>query len=988
MTFEQIDLNNLTSYHDYFPLSLSFTLINNILTQSWNQCTRGDQRYRVSEGTNNFEQHYSKGTDNSYGRSRESIADLDEILANIFTSHPHAEQREDNTTVIPVRFLPDIFKALEERDLISLTASEEEYLQGVIMTIESAPSDTPHMVDSDTLLQLVAQLSGSRKVGSADGVKQSRGRPRASSTSSDSSSGSNATSRYPSRPPSRSSEIPQTPTIPQTPLDKRQRSVPLSSNPPSAYAKRPPPHRRKSDASPGRGYSSGGAGGDSDGASGPGRQPRSRAGSQSITSPSSSSTAFPLSPSGTFSPGGSSPSRDRFLVESGSSSPEDSTTRLPRTDYDFADSISRIPMPHSSDSDESDDDQDENMYTHLVFDPEHGPRSTTSSTSSLLPGERLEALSRANTDLAKRLQDAERTLSRKIGEHESELEELQYKLEDLKSELARSKRDEKELRAKERTNSAQISGLESEVARLSKELSNTRESLHALHKQYAEQTTISERYRVDLRAREDHIRSLLDQAGLHDIEIGKMTEREREWEDRVFKLEREVEEAREGCAELVRQKTENLGLKETIDRLRFEMDEMRSGMGGGLGTIGMPGSGLNSRNNTISKSLGAELQSQLEREERERAERGDFGDDDDTEGEETVVEEVVDDNDDEGNFVTTIIKRTRRKVASKAQTELPTPRRYSERRFEEFEDEKEFADCAIQYDPLAFFDPDSEDGFWRSASLQTEPEPTPASPVERLMAEMDIQTEVEEEEEEEDHSTVSSSTPTPTVPSDEPPAYPGPSTSSHVEKAREAEEQREKEEQAELVVLRKWHRSLEGRDVVDVKDILTHNSPGSGFSVPKDIMKDWARVQRAAGIDCGIMERLLATAAAEEDIEEEEKKEPTKSRLSLRRFSTRIPNLPVDISSYIPPTLIYSSLSVLVGVMLAPHIANQMNDPYGGATYYDRRAWSSFNNLGGGGEGFPGFGAGGYQGGAESALWKVLEAVFGGGARYARGLPT
>ncbi|KAJ3851945.1 hypothetical protein EV368DRAFT_83038 [Lentinula lateritia] len=932
--------------------------------------------------------------DNFYGRSRESIADLDEILANIFASHPHAEQREDNTTVIPVQFLPDIFKALKERDLMSLTHSDEEYLQGVITTIESTPSDTPHMVDSNALLFLVAQLSALNKAddstpaGSDNGQSRARGRPRALSTSSDSSSGSNGTSRYPSRPPSRSGPPPSTPTNPQTPLDKRQRSAPLSSNPPSAYTKRPPPHRRKSDASPGRGYSSGGAGGDSDGTSGPGKRSRSRAGSQSITTPSSSSTAFPLSPSGTFSPG-DSPSRDRFLAESGSSSPEDSTTHLPRTDYDLVDSISRIPMPHSSDSDDSDDDQDGNTYTHFVFDPEHGSRSTTSSTASLLPGERLEALSRANTELAKRLQDAERTLSRKIGEHESELEELQYKLEELRSELARSKRDEKELRAKERTNSGQISSLESEVARLTKELSTTRDSLHSLHKQYNEQTSISERYRGDLRIREDHIRSLQDQAGLHDIEIGKMTEREREWEDRILKLEREVEEAREGCAELVRQKTENLGLKETIDRLRFEMDDMRSGMGNGLGTIGMPGSGLNSRNNTISKSLGAELQSQLEKEERERAERGDFGDDDDTEGEDTVVEEIVDDNDDEGNFVTTIIKRTRRKVASKAQAELPMPKKgYSERRIEEFEDDKEYADCAIQYDPLAFFDPDSEDGFWRSESLQTEAEALPIPPAERVMTEMDIQTDVLEDEE--DNLKGSSSTATPTVPSDEPPAYPGPST-SHSENA---EEQKEKEVQAELAVLRKWHRSLEGRDVMDIKNIIMHNSSGNGLSVPKGIMKDWARVQRVAGIDCDVVERLLATAVADEDMvedeEEEGKKESLKSRLSLHRFSSRIPHLParLNISSYIPPTLIYSSLSVLIGVMLAPHIANQMNEPYGGATYYDRRAWTSFNNLGGGGEGFPGFGAAGYQGGTEGALWKVLEAVFGGGARYARGLPT
>lgn len=201
--------------------------------------------------------------------------------------------------------------------------------------------------------------------------------------------------------------------------------------------------------------------------------------------------------------------------------------------------------------------------------------------------------------------------------------------------------------------------------------------------------SISEKYRLELRSREEVIRTLRDQASLQDIEIGKMGEREKEWEDRVAKLERDVEEAREGCAELERQKMENLGLKETIDRMRFEMDDMRSAMTSGLGTTG---SSLNSRANTISKSLGAELQSQLEKEQRLRAEAdADAGED--TEGEETVVEQN-DQEDDEGNVVTTIIKRTRRKVVSKAQMELPMLKReysggkFTERRFEEFEDEK------------------------------------------------------------------------------------------------------------------------------------------------------------------------------------------------------------------------------------------------------------------------------------------------------------
>ncbi|KIK69591.1 hypothetical protein GYMLUDRAFT_212220 [Collybiopsis luxurians FD-317 M1] len=915
--------------------------------------------------------------DNSYGRSRESIADLEELLSDIMHSHPNSKF-ENGRYAIPARYLADILKSLESRGLLTLTPEDEERTQSVIATLESADPDAK--IDDTSLFTLVAQLSrpSADLLSNEDDDEPDRGRLRSLSTSSSSSSGSNGTSRYPSRPPSRSDHPPPTPSQPKTPLDKRPRSTPLSSNPPSAFQRRPAPVRRKSSASPGRGYSSGGAGGDSDGPSSVERGPRSRAGSQSATTPSSSSTVFPMSPEVM------SPSKDRFLVEGGSSSPEDSTTRLPRMDYDFENSMSRIPMPFG-DSDSSDDELDgtgASTYTHLIFDPEHGARSATSSTASLLPGERLEALSRANADLAKRLLEAEDSYSRKILDHESDLAELEQKLDEARSDLARSKREEKELRNKERNNMSQINSLEAEVARLTKDLALTKESYHTLQKQYAEQTSLSERYRGDLRNREDTIRTLREQSALQDLEIGKMTEREKEWEDRVAKLEREVEKAQEGYSELVQQKTENVLLKETIDRLKFEIDDMRGAMNSGLGTFGIPGSGASSRANTISKSLGAELQSQLEKEERERAEK-DGGDD--TEGEDTVVEEVVDDNDEEGNFITTIIKRTRRKVTSKAQTELPTPKReYSggktiERRFEEYEEDKEYADCAIQYDPKAFFDPESDDGFLRSASLQTDPEPVP---VEREMAEMDIQT---EEMEEEDESSSSSTTATPTVPTDEPPAYPGPSTSQS-----EKEREQEREEQAELAVLRKWHRSQQGRDALDIREILKHGSRGD-FSVPKGIMEDWARIQRVAGVDCDVVERLLIAAAAEgindQDNQEPSSKDESESRLSLRRLSSHLPNLPTKLSSYIHPMVVYGSLSVIVGVVLAPHMANQMIE-YGGATAYDRRAWASFNALGAGGEGFPGFGAGRYGGGAEGALWRVLEAVIGGGARYARGMPT
>ena len=93
-------------------------------------------------------------------------------------------------------------------------------------------------------------------------------------------------------------------------------------------------------------------------------------------------------------------------------------------------------------SDGSSDEED--SVLGLVMD-----RTVNASTTSLEPIERLDALQRANTELGRKLVDAEATLQRKLLEHESELEEMQSKLDEMRTELAATKREEKELRSKE-----------------------------------------------------------------------------------------------------------------------------------------------------------------------------------------------------------------------------------------------------------------------------------------------------------------------------------------------------------------------------------------------------------------------------------------------------------------------------------------------------------------------------------------------------------
>ena len=93
--------------------------------------------------------------------------------------------------------------------------------------------------------------------------------------------------------------------------------------------------------------------------------------------------------------------------------------------------------------DDSDSDHEDSLLG-LVMD-----RSTKSSTVSLEPLDRLDALQRANADLNRKCMEAERTLQHELSEHELELEELQSRLEEVRSELAHTKREEKELRSKD-----------------------------------------------------------------------------------------------------------------------------------------------------------------------------------------------------------------------------------------------------------------------------------------------------------------------------------------------------------------------------------------------------------------------------------------------------------------------------------------------------------------------------------------------------------
>ena len=176
-----------------------------------------------------------------YGRHRQSIADIEQDLRDIFESHPDAYENQKQEWVLPASCLPDVFETYQHQTGIALLTQEE--MDQMVTLVQNAPGleATPEM-----LLQIVAQRSVSSPEQHSPG-EQPRGREderRGGRQSRSSSAGSDGTYYHGSRPPSRG------PGVPPSPFDsqKRQRAAPLGGTAPSSWANKRPvaPARRKS----------------------------------------------------------------------------------------------------------------------------------------------------------------------------------------------------------------------------------------------------------------------------------------------------------------------------------------------------------------------------------------------------------------------------------------------------------------------------------------------------------------------------------------------------------------------------------------------------------------------------------------------------------------------------------------------------------------------------------------------------------------------
>ncbi|KAI0292829.1 hypothetical protein B0F90DRAFT_1671038 [Multifurca ochricompacta] len=578
----------------------------------------------------------------NFGRHRQSIADIEQELDDIFRDHPQFYTNAAGVTSLPARCLSDVFDTYRKEYGVELLTQDE--MASFMQIVDASPGveATP-----DIILQLVAMRTSSGQQNNSDdhspnAEEWNRGRADErdfhsghSRSSSHSSTGtfyrSTPGSRPPSRPPSRGDGgMPHTPGMKDSPFDaqKRQRSTPLTPVAPSSWTRRPAaPGRRKSDASNyGRAMS------DSE----PCvillafflhyvriNQPNKKTHHACYHRPPLCLVArlavvhvhLPILPLPALNNPLQARKAQPVRLLSGLSPPAPthgpSLNQHPRSLNSLL--LNSTSPVQYSDSEDSEDDSG----LGRVFD-----RSTASSTASMEASERLEALQRRIMKL---------------------LEEMEARLEEARSELSAAKREEKELRNKERLNQTQITALESEIAKVQKTLDSSR--TNSLQKQYQEQLNESEDLRNMLRRKDEDIRTFRESLSLQQMETAKYLKENEAYEEQ---------------SEPGRTETGELMLKETIDRMSCW-------------------NGMSSAPGSVSRSLGAELLSKMR--------NGGWLDDEDEADSAATLKELGIDNTDENSEDEDI------RGLSKANDKIESST---------LEDSREYVDAYTQYDSFPF----------------------------------------------------------------------------------------------------------------------------------------------------------------------------------------------------------------------------------------------------------------------------------------------
>lgn len=313
-----------------------------------------------------------------------------------------------------------------------------------------------------------------------------------------------------------------------------------------------------------------------------------------------------------------------------------------------------------------------------------------------------------------------------------------------------------------------------------------------------------------------------------------------------------------------------------------------------------------------------------------------------------------------------------------------------------FEETKEYASASTQCCPsehslvgttqtdpepqvvTATFAIQTEEKVTSSFAIQTDPDPLP---IPRITASIEIQTDVPELEPEPESDTESESSRSPSTIEEDalasssstvlPPTPKG--EPSHADLPPSYTQVASQDSSEPFDTLRKWHHGLQ----------LPIGAIPSGIS--QDTAEEWRTIKTELGVECAVIDQIV-----EASIKTGPRPSSHKDRF-YNIYNTYVYGRDKDGSgsggggggsfalNALKQALFCMGASACVCLVMGPYIAAQYA-PVGGATYYDRAAWSSFNAIQAPGEGFA------YDG--TSAFWDVMGRVGFGAARIAGGWPT
>ncbi|BGO94729.1 hypothetical protein NBRC10512_007324 [Rhodotorula toruloides] len=306
-------------------------------------------------------------------------------------------------------------------------------------------------------------------------------------------------------------------------------------------------------------------------------------------------------------------------------------------------------------------DPPERFFTAMRRDPSNASSAASSSRPASLFGEggldtllttgspaaqamerttseQFQQLVRHAQDLARKLKENEARFQASAAAYEQEVSDLEAQIEEVRAELQTKRREEKELRSVEKEHLQQISSLEADITKLTKSLERSREAYDSMKRNYTATCEEAERLRALVAETRRENRAAEEAIQNHGLQIQQF-ERDRELlQQAVNKLEEDLVVARRAQDSLDEQKQENLLLKETIDKLRFEIEEMRvvgrkSGFLDNSSALASPAKA--SLGDSINRSLGREIATQLSEQDSESS------DEEGTAGEEDVDDIII-----------------------------------------------------------------------------------------------------------------------------------------------------------------------------------------------------------------------------------------------------------------------------------------------------------------------------------------------------------